>query len=152
MDPKPLIMIVDDDVTNIKALESILIEDYRIVPRKSGEQALKYFETLGYLWPGSDVGASSQAELINQINLAAKLPNLILLDVMLPGINGYEVCLRLQGHPELAKIPIIFVTGNVEASDIERGLEIGAIDFVSKPFKGAEVRARVAAQLSLPRV
>ena len=148
MDPKPLMMIVDDDVSNIKALESILKEDYRIVPRKSGEQALSYFETLGYSWPGPNAPAQGQQVLANGNNIAARLPGLILLDVVMPGIDGYEVCWRLRKHPQLAKIPVIFLTGKIEASDVTRGFEIGAVDFVAKPFNGVELKARVATHLS----
>ncbi len=139
---KPLLMIVDDDTTNIKSLEFIFGKEYRLIPRKSGEMALKYFETLGYTWNDA-YGAPGEGQSPDRI------PDLILLDIMMPGIDGYEVCAQLKAHPELAGIPIIFVTGKMEAPDVTRGFEIGAVDYVTKPFNGAELKARVTTHLSL---
>ncbi len=77
----------------------------------------------------------------------AVLPDLILLDIKMPGIDGYEVCQELIRDPETAKIPIIFVSGMGEAEDRVRGLDLGAADFISKPFNVEELRARVRTHL-----
>jgi signal transduction histidine kinase/DNA-binding response OmpR family regulator len=146
---KPLLMIIDDDVTSLTLLENIFKADYRLVPRKSGAQALKYFENIEF---ALDVGEPAFPAMQNEGSgkkRAANTPDLILLDIMMPGIGGFEVCTRLKANPDLEKIPIIFITGNAEPEDITRGFEIGAVDYVTKPFNAAELKARVVTHLSL---
>ncbi|MCF6172938.1 MAG: response regulator [Campylobacteraceae bacterium] len=84
------------------------------------------------------------------LELIAKLkPDLILLDIMMPEIDGYEVCRRLKKNPELQDIPVIFVTAKGDTEDIVQGFEVGAVDFIMKPFRQAEVCARVKTHLTL---
>ncbi len=79
-------------------------------------------------------------------------PDLILLDIGLPGIDGFEVCRRLQEHPATRHIPIIFLTGTADVDSKVRGLDLGAVDFVTKPFDQVELRARVRAALRTKRL
>jgi diguanylate cyclase (GGDEF)-like protein len=81
-----------------------------------------------------------------------ELPDLVLLDVVMPGIDGFEVCRRLKGNPDTARIPIIFITGRNEEQDEIRGLELGAVDYITKPFSLPIVRSRVRTQLELKRL
>ena len=76
-------------------------------------------------------------------------PGLILLDIDLPGIDGFDVCSRLKARPETAAIPIIFLTASSDIQDRLKGLDIGALDYLSKPFKPLELRARVRAALHM---
>lgn len=148
---KPLLMIVDDDVPNLKALENIFKDDYRIVPRKSGEQVLKYFEMFGFFQGMSADDSTAKSDEESSRKRTANTPDLILLDVMMPGLDGYAVCAMLKEDPDLTKIPVIFVTGRIEAKDVTRGFETGAVDYVTKPFNTAELQARVATHLSLKK-
>ncbi len=145
----PLLMIIDDDVTNLKTLENIFQADYRLVLRKSGEQALKYFEDIGWALEGDEPAFAEMQNEGSSNKRTANTPDLILLDIMMPGIGGFEVCTRLKANPDLVKIPIIFITGKAEPEDITRGFEIGVVDYVTKPFNTAEMKARVATHLSL---
>ena len=76
-------------------------------------------------------------------------PDLILLDVMMPEMDGYEVCIRLKADPETRDIPVIFLTGQTEIEDETRGFEVGAVDYIHKPFSPAVVKARVQTHLVL---
>ena len=143
---KPLLMIVDDDVLTLKALESIFTADYQLVPRKSGAEALTYFENIGFALDGGEPAMQNEESGKKR---AADTPDLILLDVMMPGMGGFEACTRLKANPDLKKIPIIFITGKDEPEDITRGFKIGAVDYVTKPFHVAELKARVVTHLSL---
>jgi phosphoserine phosphatase RsbU/P len=120
------ILIVDDTPQNIHVLMEILKADYIIVAATCGQKALE---------------------------LAARepKPDLVLLDVMMPEIDGYEVCEKLKANPETNHIPIIFVTALSEMDSEERGLSLGAVDFITKPFQPALVRIRVHNQLELKR-
>ena len=80
---------------------------------------------------------------------AAEKPDLILLDVMMPGMDGYEVCRRLKANPVTRDIPVIFLTAKTDAIDEENGFEVGAVDYIHKPFSGPIVLARVRTQLAL---
>lgn len=124
--PKRKILIVDDTPDNIHVLMETLKEDYAIVAAINGEKALA---------------------------MAAMLPSpdIILLDVMMPGINGYEVCERLKADVRTARIPIIFVTALSDAEDESHGLELGAVDYITKPFQPAIVKARVRNHVELKR-
>lgn len=123
---KQKVLIVDDTPQNIHVLMETLKDDYKIVAATSGAKAL-------------------------QLAVREPLPDLILLDVMMPEMSGYEVCERLKEDPKTEKIPVIFVTALHEAGDEEKGLELGALDFISKPFHPALVKARVRNQLELKR-
>jgi DNA-binding response OmpR family regulator len=86
------------------------------------------------------------------LNLAAvEAPDLILLDVMMPGMNGYEVCRRLKSEQETSAIPVIFITGLGDLEAETRGLELGAVDYITKPLNPASVRARVNNQVQLKK-
>ncbi len=122
------ILVVDDEPANIQALGSLLKEEYRVRVANSGEKALTVVQS----------GDQS-------------LPDLILLDIQMPGIDGYEVCQRLKEDPATSEIPVIFVTALDATSDEERGLNLGAVDYIAKPFNQAIVRARVHTHMSLKR-
>lgn len=119
---KPLILIVDDTPTNIQVLAEALRTDYRVMVAGSGKAA---FEVI------SKAGA----------------PDIILLDVVMPEMDGYAVLARLRETPVLRDIPVIFLTALNDASDEEHGLELGAADYLTKPIKPRVVLARVRTQL-----
>jgi putative two-component system response regulator len=123
MDKLWKILVVDDEPNNLEVLRGILANDYRLAFAKSGAQALDLVRRHG--------------------------PDLILLDVMMPGIDGYEVCRRLKADPKFNQIPVIFVTSMDEADDQARGFEIGGIDYITKPVSATVVRARVRTHISL---
>lgn len=120
---KNLIMIVDDTEENIDILVGALGETYDLSVALDGESALEDIEE--------------------------NLPDLILLDIMMPGIDGYEVCSRLKQDNRTRNIPVLFLTAMTEAQDEEKGLMLGAVDYITKPFNPALVKARVRNQLEL---
>ena len=121
---RPLIFIVDDVPENIQIALSHLKElDCEFAYATSGEQALE--------------------------RIKAAHPQLILMDVMMPGMSGFEAVLALKKERDVAGIPVIFLTARAESSDIARGLELGAVDYIVKPFNGAELRSRVQNHLEL---
>ena len=124
MNNKPLILIVDDSPTNIQLLAACLKNDYRLKVATSGQQCL---------------------ELIND-NIT---PDLILLDVEMPGLNGYEVCKKLKGEETTSSVPIIFVTGRQGDEDETKGLSLGAVDYITKPIRPAIVVARIKTHITL---
>jgi len=124
MDNKPLILIVDDSPTNIQLLAACLKSDYRLKIATSGEQCLELI-----------------AENIQ--------PDLILLDVEMPGLNGYQVCEKLKQKESTSSIPIIFVTGRQGDEDETKGLMLGAVDYITKPIRPAIVVARVKTHITL---
>ena len=116
------ILIVDDATNNLKLLSSYLEgSNYEISVARSGEQALE------------------------QMQYA--IPDLILLDVMMPGIDGFETCRRLKGNEKTKDIPVIFMTALTGTSDMVRGFEAGGIDYITKPVQQAEVLARIDVHL-----
>jgi diguanylate cyclase (GGDEF)-like protein len=122
---KPTLLIADDTSTNIELLDAVLGSDYEILFATTGAEAL---------------------------DLAiAETPDLILLDVMMPEMDGFEACTLLKADRRTAEIPVIFVTALNREAEETRGLEVGAIDFISKPFSPAVVRARVRNHLELKR-
>lgn len=125
---KQTILVVDDESANIQALGNLLKDEYRIRVANSGEKAL------------SLVQDGDQPP-----------PDLILLDIQMPGIDGYEVCRRLKAEPRTSGIAIIFVTARDSANDEEFGLNLGAVDYIAKPFNQAIVRARVNTHMNLKR-
>ena len=121
---KQTLLIVDDVVENIDILAEVLRPNYRIKVALTGERALAI--------AGSDTP-----------------PDLILLDIMMPGMNGYEVCRQLKISPLTREIPVIFVTAMDEDANEKMGFELGAVDFISKPVSPPIVRARVKNHLAL---
>ncbi|CAK0775398.1 hypothetical protein CCP3SC15_510003 [Gammaproteobacteria bacterium] len=121
---KPLILIVDDTPTNIQVLAEALCVDYRVRVASSGKIAFEIIAKFG-------------------------APDLILLDVMMPEMDGYEVCRRLKQSPETKHVPVIFVTAKTDIVDEEYGLHLGAVDYIAKPFHLAIVSARVRNHINL---
>ncbi|HYF60117.1 MAG TPA: diguanylate cyclase [Burkholderiaceae bacterium] len=122
---RPRLLVVDDDAINVQALYRAFGEDHQVLMATSGEQALRL--------------------------AAARRPDLILLDVAMPDLDGVEVCRRLKADPATAAIPVIFVTGH-DGEDAEtRGLDAGAVDYIGKPINPRIVRARVRTHLTLKR-
>ncbi|MEO5348716.1 MAG: hybrid sensor histidine kinase/response regulator [Magnetococcus sp. YQC-3] len=119
------ILIVDDVVANIKALIAILSDEYQIFFATNGPKALEL--------------------------AASKSFDLILLDIVMPEMNGHAVCRRLRADPATADCPIIFITGIDNPQSEQQGLELGAVDYIAKPFSPAVVRARVVNHLTLQR-
>ncbi len=123
-DDRAKILVVDDEKFYLDVVVDLLNGDYKVVVAMDGEQALRRAET-------------------------KPLPDLILLDVMMPDMNGYEVCKRLKSNPVTKDIPVIFLTVKSEVADEVKGFELGAVDYLSKPVSPPIVRARVATHLAL---
>jgi len=121
------ILAVDDSADSLALLSSLLKSVYRVKVAISGEAAI-------------DAATSGGR------------PDLILLDVVMPGMDGYEVCARLKGDPSTRDIPVIFLTARTNASDEEKGLRLGAVDYIVKPFSPSIVLARIATHLMLKEV
>jgi two-component system sensor histidine kinase/response regulator len=121
---RPALLLVDDTPANITILVDLLKHDYELKVATRGAQALQICEKNPQL-------------------------DLILLDVMMPEMDGYEVCQKLRANPVTRSIPIIFLTAKTEVDDVVRGFEIGASDYVSKPFRPAELLARVRTHLTI---
>jgi DNA-binding response OmpR family regulator len=121
---KSRILIVDDTVKNIQVLGTVLkTEGYQLNVAQNGLQAL---------------------DVVTKVK-----PDLILLDVMMPELDGFETCKRLKADPETAEIPVVFLTAKVETDDIVKGFELGAVDYVTKPFNTTELLVRVNTHLQL---
>lgn len=120
---KPRVLIVDDTPINIQILGELLGEDYAIVFATSGADALELARNTP--------------------------PDMVLLDVMMPAMNGYDVCKAMKADPLLREIPIIFITALSQQADEISALQIGAVDFISKPFHPEIVKLRVRNQLEL---
>ena len=121
---KQTVLVVDDTPENIQILNAVLRPYYKVKAAPNGAKALK-------------------------IALSIPQPDIILLDIMMPEMDGYEVCRRLKENPATQKIPIIFVTAMSEAEDEKRGLDLGAVDYITKPINPAIVVARVRTHLAL---
>lgn len=124
---KQTILIVDDEPVNIKILVELLRADYQILVANNGNKAL-------------------------EIALSGNRPDLILLDIMMPGIDGYEVCRLVKENPQTNDIPIIFLTAKSHVEDEQKGFNSGAVDYIAKPISPPIVRARVATHLQLKKV
>ncbi|PSF05103.1 two-component system response regulator [Marinobacter fuscus] len=122
----PTLLIVDDEPANLQVLRNILSDHYRLLFARDGNRAL-------------ELARSEQ-------------PNLILLDIMMPGLSGHEVCATLKQQQETRQIPVIFVTALADPVDEEKGFNLGAVDYISKPVSAPIVRARVRNHLSLVRM
>lgn len=121
--PTPTVLVVDDTPDNLKMISGLRKDFYRLKVANNGAKAL-------------------------EIAAGAAAPDLILLDVVMPGLDGYAVCARLKGDPRTMAIPVIFMTGRAEAEDRDRGLRLGAADFLTKPVDPTLLRERVAAALA----
>ncbi|MCL9781332.1 two-component system response regulator [Vibrio sp. S4M6] len=121
---KPIILIVDDIPDNIHTLSGILGEDFKIKAATKGAKAI-------------------------QIANSSPKPHLILLDIMMPEMDGYQVCQSLKSNPYTADIPVIFVTAKSETIDEQKGFELGAVDYITKPVSPPIVIARVKTHISL---
>lgn len=117
------ILVVDDIDTNLKILSRTLGKDHQVVVARDGQEALDRIED--------------------------SPPDLILLDIIMPGVDGYEVCRRLKIREETRHIPVIFITGMNEMESEAKGLQLGAVDFITKPFNRELVKARVHNHLAL---
>jgi diguanylate cyclase (GGDEF)-like protein len=126
MSKRAVILIVDDEVSNIEILSAALEEDHEICFATSGEEAMEIAR--------------------------AAMPDLVLLDVLMPDIDGYEVCRRIKADPLLADIPVIFTTALGDQEAEVRGLGLGAIDYVTKPISPVIVQARVRNHLEMKRM
>lgn len=120
---RPKLLVVDDQAINIQSIYDIFQNDYDVFMATTGQQALSFCHTTQ--------------------------PDLILLDVLMPGMNGHEVCQQLKSDPLTANIPVIFITAKDSAADESQCLNEGAVDFITKPVNPAVVRARVRTHLTL---
>ncbi len=123
-DGSPLILIVDDSVTNLQVLGSMLREHkYKTAVAEDGEAALAFVKR--------------------------RQPDLILLDIAMPGLDGFDVCTRLKESPAYASIPVVFLSVRTETSEKVRAFKSGGVDYIAKPFQREEVVARIEAHLQL---
>ena len=120
---KPLILVVDDQAVNIQILHALLMEEFDVCMALNGADALAV--------------------------CAASRPDLILLDVVMPNVDGYTVCSQLKADATTRHIPVIFVTGHLDREQEERGFAVGGADFITKPFHAGVVLGRVRALLGL---
>ena len=120
--PKAIILVVDDTPENIDVLNGILKPEYKVKVALNGEKALKV--------------ASSDNK-----------PDLILLDIMMPGMDGFEVCRRIKGDADTSHIPIIFVSGAEDEESKDEGLQLGAVDYIVKPIDPAVVKEKIKTHL-----
>ncbi|PTY38414.1 hypothetical protein BGP77_11930 [Saccharospirillum sp. MSK14-1] len=121
---QPLILLVDDEPDNLKVLADTLKFDYRVAVVTSAEQALRYLE--------------------NEAR-----PNLILLDIVMPGMDGYALCQVLKNSVDWREIPVMFITAKTDAASEEAGFQLGAIDYIHKPFNRSVVLSRIRSHLSV---
>jgi diguanylate cyclase (GGDEF)-like protein len=122
---RPRLLVVDDQPANVQALYQVFAADHQVFMATGGEQALQI--------------------------CATRQPDLVLLDVVMAGLDGLEVCTRLKADEATRDIPVIFVTAQSDAASEEHGLDVGAVDFISKPINPKIVRARVRTHLTLKR-
>jgi diguanylate cyclase (GGDEF)-like protein len=122
---RPRLLVVDDQPANVQVLYQLFAGDHQVFMATGGEQAL--------------------------LQASTKQPDLVLLDVEMPGLDGYEVCRRLKAGDATRDIPVIFVTAHHDEEAETRGLDAGAVDFISKPISPRIVRARVKTQITLKR-
>ncbi len=124
---KPLILIVDDNSQNIQTLETIIEKnDYTLAMAMNGHDAIDF--------------------------AIHEKPDLILLDIIMPEMDGYEICQKLKANIQTRDIPVIFLSVKTRSKDIVKGLETGAIDYISKPFHSEEFLARIKAHLKTKQI
>jgi len=121
---KATVLVVDDTPDNLALMSGLLKDDYKVKVAINGEKALK-------------------------VATADNPPDLILLDIMMPGMDGYEVCQALKADPKTQNIPVIFLTAKAEVEDEKKGLDLGAVDYITKPISPPIVLARVKAHVAL---
>ena len=121
---RPAILVVDDTPDNLTLMSGLLRDHYRVKVATNGERAL-------------------------QVAQAKPQPDLILLDIMMPGMDGYEVCQRLKSDDRTRDIPVIFLTAKSSIEDEQKGLELGAVDYITKPISPPIVLARIRNHLVL---
>ena len=124
---KKSVLIVDDTPENLTLMNGLLKDSYKTKIANNGERALKIAATL-------------------------PLPDLILLDIMMPGIDGYEVCRQLKADPLTAEIPVIFLTAKTQIEDEQMGFDVGCVDYITKPISPPIVLARVKTHLLMKDV
>ncbi|MBF0309176.1 MAG: diguanylate cyclase [Magnetococcales bacterium] len=124
---KPTILIVEDDLVNLHALVALLSPHYQLLVAKNGEEALR------------------------RVACADPLPDLVLLDIMLPGMNGYQFCQTLKQNSRMVTVPVIFLTSITDVAGETRAFETGGVDFIQKPFHESIVLARVKTHIELKR-
>lgn len=126
MPSKGYVLAVDDTAHNVELLADLLLaQGYEVETQQDAQVALRAVQ--------------------------ARRPDLILLDIMMPNMDGFEFCRRLKSDPHTADIPVIFISALHDTTNIVKGFEVGAVDYITKPFKQQEVLARVASQLTLAR-
>tara|TARA_R110001583_G_scaffold194720_3_gene366539 strand:+ start:83240 stop:85564 length:2325 start_codon:yes stop_codon:yes gene_type:complete len=121
---RPLVLLVDDESSNLQLLIEALRSDYEVAVANRGKAALQFLS-------------------------AGEKPAIILLDIMMPEMDGYEVCHRLKSNPDTRSIPVIFITALTDVASEEHGFELGAVDYIHKPLKVALVRARVRTHMTI---
>lgn len=120
------IMVIDDNEHNLGVIANILSDTgYKIILATSGQEAFE--------------------------SLQIYIPDLILLDIMMPEMDGYEVCQRLKEGDKTKEIPVIFLTAKTEIEDLAKGFNLGAVDYLTKPFKKEELLARVKTHIALKK-
>ena len=117
------VLIVDDENMNMFALTHMLRPDYTVYAAKNGQSAIRIAKK--------------------------QLPDVVLLDILMPEMDGYEVLAHLKSDEETQKIPVIFITGLISPEDEKRGLEMGAADYISKPFEAEDVRTKIRKQIQI---
>ena len=122
---KPKVLIVDDTPLNISILVNTLEEEYELSAAVDGPGALKAVET--------------------------EIPDIVLLDIMMPEMDGYEVCRRLKGEERTRDVPVIFITAMNDAESESKGRELGAVDYITKPFSPTVVKKRIESHIRLQR-
>ena len=121
----PNILVIDDNPNNIDFLLGLLTE-YDVSAAVDGQRALDF--------------------------LLQEIPDLILLDVSMPGMDGYEVCSIIKSDPKTKDIPVLFLSGNTDAESVVKGFDVGGVDYITKPYRPREVLARVETHLKLKQL
>ena len=123
---KATVLVVDDEPFYTEVLQNLLREDYEVALAENGKDALHYMEVHG--------------------------ADLVLLDILLPDIDGYEVCFRLKQDPATAEVPVIFLTAKSDVDDEVKGFNLGAVDYITKPISPPIVMARVRVHIKMARM
>lgn len=126
-DMKPRILVVDDEPFYTEVLNNLLRKDYDMVIAENGQQAL-------------------------QLAVNDPQPDLILLDILLPDIDGYEVCSRLKADPSTSEIPVIFLSAKSDVDDEVKGFNLGAVDYITKPISPPIVHARAQIHIKIAKM